>query len=321
MLTQHLCSYNCCTDTACICLTLLGCRYATPTEDPLLVIARDAAAGSNLLCLDELHVTDVADAMLLLRLFRQILTHGCMVCFTSNRPARDLYKGGLSRKYFEPFVQLIDDRLLQLKVAGGRDYRAQHAVQQAMQQQQGGNTPHSHQQQTSSSMNQSLAAAAAAGTGAWWVGPGAEQQLQQHWQQLANQLAELHAAVGAAAEGVSGPASVPLPFGRQLWVPQALLSPPAAGIAAAEGNATADSESGLQQQAPQQQIEAALFTFEQLCGNSGSRQSLEHAGALSANDYLALVRACCVLFVSGLPQLQPQQRDEARRLVTFVDVA
>jgi predicted ATPase len=262
--------------------------------------------------------------MLLTRLFRQILAHGCMVCFTSNRPARDLYKGGLSRKYFEPFIQLIDDRLLQLKVAGGRDYRAQHAVQQAMQQQPGDVKHHSHQQHTSSSMNQSLAAVAAANTGAWLVGPGAEQQLQQHWQQLADKLAELHTAAGAAADTVSGPASVPLPFGRKLWVPQALLSPPGAAAAAAEGSVTADSAAlqQQQQQPPQQQhIEAALFTFEQLCGNGGSRKSLEHAGALSANDYLALVRACSVLFVSGLPQLQPQQRDEARRLVTFVDVA
>jgi predicted ATPase len=257
--------------------------------------------------------------MLLSQLFGQILAHGCMVCFTSNRPARDLYKGGLSRKYFEPFIRLIDDRLLQLKVAGGRDYRAQHAVQHAMQQQQQeGLKPHSQQQQTSSSMHQSFAAAAAAGTGAWLVGPAAEQQLQQHWQQLASQLAELHNAVGAAADIVSGPASVQLPFGRTLWVPQALLSPPDRKAAAADS-------AGLQQQQPQQQqqaqIEAALFTFEQLCGNGGSRQSLEHAGALSANDYVALVRECPVLFVSGLPQLQPQQRDEARRLVTFVDVA
>jgi predicted ATPase len=301
------------------CCCCCCCRYATPPEDPLLVIARDAAAGSDLLCLDELHVTDVADAMLLSRLFGQILGHGCMVCFTSNRPARDLYKGGLSRKYFEPFIMLIDERLLQLKVAGGRDYRAQHAMQHAIQQQQDV-MPHS-QQQRSSNDTDTLLAAAAAGAGAWWVGAGAGQQLQQHWQQLASQLAELHAAVGtaaaaAAAEAGSRSGSVQLPFGRKLWVPQALLSP-------AEWSAAGSADHDDQQQQQQQQkgLEAALFTFEQLCGNSGSRQSLEHAGALSANDYLALVRSCPVLFLARLPQLQPHQRDEARRLVTFVDIA
>jgi predicted ATPase len=268
--------------------------------------------------------------MLLSRLFGQILGHGCMVCFTSNRPARDLYKGGLSRKYSEPFIQLIDERLLQLKVAGGRDYRAQHAVQHALQQQS--KAPRASQQQLArnretGSQIDTMLAAAAAGAGAWWVGQGGEQQLQQHWQQLARHLALLHAAVGAAAE--SSTASIQLPFGRKLWIPQALLSLVGGNPAGLQNCRNADSASsddaGQQQQQQQQQqhgqLEAALFTFEQLCGNGGSRRSLEHAGAMSANDYVALVRACPVLFVSALPQLQPQQRDEARRLVTFVDVA
>ncbi|KAF6249835.1 hypothetical protein COO60DRAFT_927828 [Scenedesmus sp. NREL 46B-D3] len=258
--------------------------------------------------------------MLLSRLVGQILACGCMVCFTSNRPARDLYKGGLSRKYFEPFIQLIDERLLQLRVAGGKDYRAP-AMQQ--QQQQHAGKPFSRQQQGSSSSEGSTGRPLAGG--AWLVGAGAEQQLQQRWQQLADQLAQLHSAVGATAASASGPASVPLPFGRKLWVPRALL-PPTEGGAAPMSSDSADRAGQQQQQQQQQQglqgqLEAALFTFEQLCGNGGSRQSLEHAGVLSANDYLALVRACPILFVSGLPQLQLEQRDEARRLVTFVDVA
>jgi predicted ATPase len=73
-------------------------------------VARGAAAATDLLCLDELHVTDVADAMLLSRLFGELLARGCSVVITSNRPARDLYKGGLSRRYFEPFIHLVDDR-------------------------------------------------------------------------------------------------------------------------------------------------------------------------------------------------------------------
>lgn len=85
-------------------------RRALPPEDPVLVVARTAAANTHLLCLDELHVTDVADAMLLSRLFGELLRCGCWVVFTSNRPARDLYRGGLSRRYFEPFVELVDDR-------------------------------------------------------------------------------------------------------------------------------------------------------------------------------------------------------------------
>jgi len=74
------------------------------------VVARAAAAHTDVLCLDELHVTDVADAMLLSRLLGELLHCGCTVLLTSNRPPRDLYKGGLSRKYFEPFIQLVDNR-------------------------------------------------------------------------------------------------------------------------------------------------------------------------------------------------------------------
>eukprot|EP00882_Tetradesmus_deserticola_P009185 GHRQ01009687.1.p1 GENE.GHRQ01009687.1~~GHRQ01009687.1.p1 ORF type:complete len:376 (+),score=134.17 GHRQ01009687.1:202-1329(+) len=320
MLNKLHCSHRVLTP-ACL---LRRCRHAAPREDPLRVMAQGAAASSDLLCLDELHVTDVADAMLLSRLFEQILAHGCMVCFTSNRPVRDLYKGGLSRKYFEPFIQLLDERLLQLKVAGGRDYRTQHdaPTEQQEQKQHSGRLDPQQQQSGSNSSSSSdactggsVAAVATAASGAWLVGAGAEQQLQQHWQQLADQLAQLHSAAGAAAQAVSRPVSVSLPFGRKLWVPRALL-PPLEGGAAPLVNNTVD-RAGQQQQ---RQLVAARFEFEQLCGSGGSRQSLEHAGALSANDYVALVRACPVLFVSGLPQLTQQQRDEARRLVTFLDV-
>jgi cell division protein ZapE len=76
----------------------------------VLLVACAAAADTCLLCLDELHITDVADAMLVARLFGELLRCGCYVVLTSNRPARDLYKGGLARKYFEPFVKLIDAR-------------------------------------------------------------------------------------------------------------------------------------------------------------------------------------------------------------------
>jgi hypothetical protein len=99
--------FCCC---CCCCPHCCFSRRALPPEDPILTIARNTAASLDLLCLDELHVTDVADAMLLGRLFDGLLRGGVCVVFTSNRPARELYKGGLSRTYFEPFIHLVDER-------------------------------------------------------------------------------------------------------------------------------------------------------------------------------------------------------------------
>lgn len=65
-------------------------------------IARD----THLLFLDELHVTDFADALILSRLLNEILRLGTLLVITTNRSANDLYKGGPSRKYFKPLVRL-----------------------------------------------------------------------------------------------------------------------------------------------------------------------------------------------------------------------
>lgn len=80
-------------------------RRVPPPEDPVLVVARRAAAGLHVLCLDELHVTDVADAMLLSRLFGEVIRQGCMVVFTSNRRVEDA-------------EQLLCERLVLLLTAG-----------------------------------------------------------------------------------------------------------------------------------------------------------------------------------------------------------
>lgn len=65
---------------------------------------------THLLCLDELHVTDFADALILSRLFDEILRLGTQIVFTSNRSANDLYKGGPNRKYFKPLVSIKETK-------------------------------------------------------------------------------------------------------------------------------------------------------------------------------------------------------------------
>ncbi|MCW5773239.1 MAG: AFG1 family ATPase [Rhodospirillaceae bacterium] len=92
-------------------------------DDLLPAIARDIAAEAWLLCFDELHVVNIADAMLLGRLFETLFAEGVIVVATSNWAPDDLYKGGLQRELFLPFIALIREKLDVLHLEGRRDYR------------------------------------------------------------------------------------------------------------------------------------------------------------------------------------------------------
>jgi cell division protein ZapE len=93
--------------------------------DPIEPLAEQIAAEAKLLCFDEMQVTNPADAMILSRLFGKLLDEGVKVVTTSNRPPRDLYKDGLNRELFVPFIDLIEQRMLVVPVDGPTDYRLQ----------------------------------------------------------------------------------------------------------------------------------------------------------------------------------------------------
>jgi cell division protein ZapE len=91
--------------------------------DPIEAVAEQIGAEARLLAFDEMQVTNPADAMILSRLFGKLLEQDVKVVTTSNRPPADLYKDGLNRELFLPFIALIERRLAVVAVDGPTDYR------------------------------------------------------------------------------------------------------------------------------------------------------------------------------------------------------
>jgi cell division protein ZapE len=98
-------------------------RTHPDVSDPIPPLADQIAAESALLCFDEFQVNDIADAMILGRLFQALFDRGVVVVTTSNTPPDDLFKGQPGRDAFLPFIGLIKQRLELLVMDGGRDYR------------------------------------------------------------------------------------------------------------------------------------------------------------------------------------------------------
>jgi len=101
----------------------LRAERAKEEGDPIPPVAKAIADEAKLLCFDEMVINNSADAMILSRLFSQLLEAGVTVITTSNRPPSDLYLGGLNRELFLPFIALIERELKVVPLNGPTDYR------------------------------------------------------------------------------------------------------------------------------------------------------------------------------------------------------
>ena len=92
-------------------------------EDSLAPVVEKVAQDLRVLAFDEMQITDIADAMIVGRLFEALMDRGIVIVTTSNRVPDDLYKHGLNRQLFLPFIALIKDSLVVHELASPKDYR------------------------------------------------------------------------------------------------------------------------------------------------------------------------------------------------------
>ncbi|GAY48503.1 hypothetical protein CUMW_112140 [Citrus unshiu] len=99
-------------------------------SDPLEVVAGEISDEAILLCVDEFMVTDVADALILNRLFRHLFNNGVILVSTSNRAPDNLYERGLQRDLFLPFISTLKERCVVHEIGSSVDYRKMTSAQQ-----------------------------------------------------------------------------------------------------------------------------------------------------------------------------------------------
>lgn len=96
---------------------------AEGTEDALAPVAKSVSDSVRCLAFDEMQITDITDAMIVGRLFEALFAAGVAVITTSNRVPDDLYKDGLNRQLFLPFIELVKDRMVVHEMVSPTDYR------------------------------------------------------------------------------------------------------------------------------------------------------------------------------------------------------
>jgi cell division protein ZapE len=98
-------------------------RQALREGDVVTQIAKDLSKQAQVLCLDEMQISDIADAMIVGRLFQALMANGTVIVTTSNQPPNQLYRDGLNRDLFLPAIKLMETNFELISLAGPTDYR------------------------------------------------------------------------------------------------------------------------------------------------------------------------------------------------------
>ena len=91
--------------------------------DPIEIFSKQFTENTSLLCFDEMEIRDIADAMIIYRLFKSLFSKGLVLVTTSNQPPENLYKNGLHRDRFLPFIDLINFNMEVSQIKEGKDWR------------------------------------------------------------------------------------------------------------------------------------------------------------------------------------------------------
>uniref|UniRef100_A0A7S3JPQ8 EF-hand domain-containing protein n=1 Tax=Aureoumbra lagunensis TaxID=44058 RepID=A0A7S3JPQ8_9STRA len=210
------------------------------TENPLTAVAHQVLSQGRLLCLDEMQVTDIADALIIKNVFQALFEAGCIVVATSNRPPSELYYNGLQRQLFEPFIPLLEKycQVVSLENEFMTDYRLVKGA-----------------------------------------GETARVYFIESCDHARDEFLDCKERLLADPELSDRLVLRTRDSGREVHVPRADLA-----------------------------CRAGYFTFDQLCGS-----------ALGAADYLAIAQALHVVFVDGVPIMDLNDLDRARRFITLLD--
>jgi cell division protein ZapE len=206
-------------------------RGRKAAADPIASAAAEIASDAALLCFDEFEVTDIADAMILGRLFQHLFAGNVVIVATSNSGPRDLYRDGLNRQLFTPFIKLIEEGMETYELESAKDYRLERL-----------------------------------------------------------RGSDLYLTPADARSVAAMDASFRRLTGRERGEPQTL------------------NHKGRSIIVPQAALGVARFSFADLC-----------EAPLGSLDYQRIAHTFHTLMIEKIPVLGPEQRNEARRLITLID--